>query len=148
MQATHPTTKVETGITDIIRALLLVQGSIAVVSTIETLFAGLGLGLFAIPIVALTAGAALLTLSLARRIGRRSRRARKTIIWIEGFVLTFAAIDLILALALAHRGLELVPILTRIVLPIALIRMLRLRQVRAEFGLGPTRRQARKAARS
>jgi hypothetical protein len=59
-------------------------------------------------------------------------------------VLGFALVDLLLAVLLVQRGLEPVPLLTRIVVPFTIIRLLRHREIRAEFGLGPTRRQRRK----
>ena len=148
METTLPTPEIDVSVVGVVRILLLIQGAIAVLSTMEVLLAGVAQGILLGPIILLTAGAALLTLIVARGVRRRSRRARKAAIWLEGFVLLFAAVDLLLALALAHQALELVPFLTRIVLPIAVIRILRFEDVRAQFGLGPTRRQARKAARA
>ncbi len=148
METTYRAPQIDTSIVGVVRTLLLVQGGIAVMSTVEAIIAGVALGGLAFPIVLLTAGAAVFTLLAARGVVRRSRRARKTVIWLEGFVLFFAAIDLLLAMALAKRGLELVPTLTRIVVPIVIIRLLRRQEVRAEFGLGPTRRQRRKERRS
>ena len=143
METTHPSPQMDTSALGVIRTLLLLQGGIAVMSTLEALVAAATFGPFSALVVVLTGGAAFLTLMSARGVVRRSRRARTTAIWLEGFVLAFAVVDLILAILLAKRGLELVPVLTRIVLPIAVIRLLRRRQVRAEFGLGPTRRQRR-----
>jgi hypothetical protein len=47
------------------------------------------------------------------------------VLWVEGAVLFAAAADLVLALLLAHRPLELVPMLTRVALPIAVIVLMR-----------------------
>lgn len=145
MDTTFPDRDFDTSVVGIVRTLLLIQGAIAVLSTIEVAIAGAAQGIGPGPIVLLTAGAAAVTLGLARQLGRRSRRGRKAAIWIELVVLLFATVDLLLAVALARRGLELVPVMTRIVLPTAVIRLLRRREVLAEFGLPPTRRQARKA---
>lgn len=148
METTYTSPQMDTSVLGVIRTLLLIQGGIAVMSTLEALLVGATFGVMLAPIILLTAGAAFLTLMAARGVVRRSPRARKTAIWLEGLVLVFAAIDLFLAIVLAKRGLELVPVLTRIVLPIVIIRLLRRRQVRAEFGLGPTRRQRREDRKS
>lgn len=148
METTYTSPQMDTSVLGVIRTLLLIQGGIAVMSTLETLLAAAAFGPLLAPIVVLTSGAAFLTLMAARGIVRRSARARKTAIWLEGFVLAFAVVDFLLAILLAKRGLELVPVLTRIVLPVVIIRLLRRRQVRAEFGLGPTRRQRRKDRKS
>jgi hypothetical protein len=106
------------------------------------------------PLIGLNLAAAVLTLLAARGVARRSRRSRRLAVSLELIVVFFAVIDLLLAVFLAKRGLELVPVLTRLVLPLALLHILRRRDIRAEFGLGPSRRQrrqdrrtARKAAR-
>jgi len=138
----------DTSVLGIVRILLLLQGAIAVMSTLEALVVGAALGAFLGPIILLTAGAAVLTLMAARGVVRRSRRARTTAMWLEATVLVFAVVDLVLALFLARRGLELVPVFTRIVLPVTVIRLLRRREVRAGFGLGPTRRQRRQERRA
>jgi len=148
METAYTSPQMDTSVLGVIRTLLLIQGGIAVMSTLETLLAAAAFGPLLAPIVVLTSGAAFLTLMAARGIVRRSARARKTAIWLEGFVLAFAVVDFLLAILLAKRGLELVPVLTRIVLPVVIIRLLRRRQVRAEFGLGPTRRQRRKDRKS
>lgn len=148
METTYASTQMDTSVLGVIRTLLLIQGGIAVMSTLEALLAAAAFGPLSAPIVVLTGGAAFLTLMAARGVVRRSPRARTTAIWLEGLVLAFAVVDLFLAIVLARRGLELVPVLTRMVLPVVIIRLLRRRQVRAEFGLGPTRRQRRQDRKS
>ena len=148
METTYTSPQMDTSVLGVIRTLLLIQGGIALMSTLEALLAAATFGPLAAPVVVLTGGAAFLTLMAARGVVRRSARARKTAIWLEGFVLVFAVVDFFLAIVLAKRGLELVPVLTRVVLPIVIIRLLRRRNVRAEFGLGPTRSQRRRDRRS
>ena len=144
METTHPTPAMDTSVLGVVRVLLLIQGGIAVLSTIEVAVTGMALGPAVAPLVILNLLAAILTLGAARGVARRSRRSRRLAISLEWIVLAFAIIDLALALFLAQRSLELVPVLTRLALPVAVIRLLRRREIRAEFGLGPTRRQRRK----
>lgn len=118
---------------EIVRILLLMQGAIFAMSSIESLFAVLMQGPMAAPIVILTVGTALTVLGLAWGVGRSSPGARKAVLWLEVSLLVWAAVDLTLAVVLAQRGLELVPTLTRIVLPIAVFRMLRRPDVRVRF---------------
>ena len=151
METTHSPPAMDTSVLGVVRILLLIQGGIAVLSTLEVAVAGWALGPAVGPLVILNLLAAILTLGAARGVARRSRRSRRLAVSLEGIVLAFALIDLALALLLAQRSLELVPVLTRIVLPVTVIRLLRRREIRAEFGLGPTRRQRRrdwKAART
>ena len=143
METTHPAPAMDTSVLGVVRILLLIQGGIAVLSTLEVAIAGLA-GPAVAPLVLLNVLAAILTLVAARGVARRSRRSRRLAISLEWIVLAFAVLDLALALFLAKRSLELVPVLTRFVLPLAVVRMLRRRDIRAEFGLGPTRRQGRK----
>lgn len=144
MQATQQIPALDTSLLGVVRVLLLVQGGIAVMSTIEVAVASAALGPAVAPLVLLNLTAAALTLIAARGVVRRSGRSRRLAITLELIVLTFAFVDLLLAVLLVQRGLELVPLLTRIVVPFMIIRLLRHREIRAEFGLGPTRRQRRK----
>ena len=144
MQATHQIPALDTSVLGIVRVLLLVQGGIAVMSTIEVAVASAALGPTVAPLVLLNLTAAVLTMIAARGVVRRPRRSRRLAITLEWIVLAFAFVDLLLAVLLVQRGLELVPLLTRIVVPFMIIRLLRHREVRTEFGLGPTRRQRRR----
>ena len=123
---------------DVVHILLLIQGGIAVTSTIEVFLVGAFTGFLIAPLILLTLVAAIVTLGAARGVRLRSRRARRVTLWAEGTILVFALIDLLLAIFLARRGLALVPTVTRIVLPIAIMRTLRRPSVRAEFGIAPT----------
>jgi hypothetical protein len=119
---------------DVARALVLVQASIAVMTLIEVfVMSATGAPLGAVVLV--NAAFAISLLLLVRGIGRRSPRSRRILIWIEGFVLVLAAIDLGLSLLLAQRLLELVPLLTRVVIPLVVFRILRRHSVREEFGI-------------
>ncbi len=144
METTSPTPAMDTSVLGVVRVLLLIQGGIALLSTLEVAVAGMAVGPAVAPLVALNLLAAVLTLAAARGVARRSRRSRRLAISLEWIVLLFAIVDLLLALVLAQRSLELVPLLTRVALPFAVIRLLRRREIRAEFELGPTRRQRRK----
>lgn len=144
MEATHPAPAMDTSVLGVVRILLLIQGGIAVLSTLEVAIAGFAVGPAVVPLVLLNVLAAILTFVAARGVARRSRRSRRLAISLEWIVVAFAILDLLLALLLAKRSLELVPVLTRLVLPLAVVRTLRRREIRAEFGLGPTRRQRRK----
>ena len=135
------------GLLEIAGVLLLVQGAVAFVASVEVgVMAAATAGLL-LPAFLMTFGAAVITLLLAAGIRRRSRRARKIAVVFQVLWLIAAAVDLLLAIFLAQRGLEIVPLLTRIVLPYSIFRILRRPQVRREFDLGPTRRQRRKTAR-
>lgn len=130
---------------DVIRVLLLVEAGIAVVMSIEALFAVAFAGPAAVPIAVLGIAGAVTTLLLARGIARRSRRARKLALWLQAGIVTVALVDTALAIVIAQRGLELVPTLTRIVLPVSIFTLLRRDPVRREFGVMTRRdKKARK----
>lgn len=113
---------------------MLIQAAIATVTVIEVgVWAASGSPLG--PIVLLNLAFATGLLFLTSGIRKRSRRARKTLIWIEVTVIVFAVIDLLLSLLLAQRLLELVPLMTRLALPYAVFRILRKPHVRSEFGI-------------
>ena len=123
-----------TTLVDIAWLLVLIQASIAVVSLIEVLVVG-ATGSPLGPVIMINLVFAIGLLTLTRGVGRRSRLARKVLLWIEVTVMVLAAIDLILSLLLAHRPLELVPTMTRIALPFGVFRLLRKPASRAEFGI-------------
>jgi hypothetical protein len=134
MERNAPTTS-SASVIDLVRVLVLIQGGIALVSTIEVLFwasfvdptGTLGLS------VLLTGGVAVATLVLAAGLGRRFRPARRMVMGLEAIILLFALVDLGLAVFMADRLLGLVPLLTRVVLPITVIVLLHRRPVRAAF---------------
>lgn len=118
---------------EIIRMLVLIQGAIALTSTLEVAAASALSGFATLPLVAVNLAAAMLALWLAAALARHSRFARRTTILVQLSILLIAGIDLLLSLFLADQPLELVPTLTRIVLPITVIRMLRGPVVKAYF---------------
>jgi len=126
-----------TTLVDVAWVLVLIQASIAVVSLVEVLVVG-ATGSPLGPIILINLALAVGLLMLTRGVGRRSRRARKALLWIEVIVIVLAVIDLLLSLLLAHRPLELVPVMTRLALPFAVFRLLRKPASRAEFGIGIT----------
>lgn len=129
--ATTVTTRPQRTTVDVVRLLLLLQSAIAVTTLIEAVVFGTAFGA---PTAALpTAFYAGSLLVLTARIGRRGRWARRAALALEVLVVVWALIDLGLSVALTQRSLELVPVLTRIVLPVAIFRMLRRPHARAEF---------------
>jgi len=73
----------------------------------------------------LTAGAALLTLATAAGLARGSRRARRWTLIAETGVVLVTLINLVLALVMTGEPLGPVPLLTGLVVPIAVIALLR-----------------------
>lgn len=110
---------------DLARVLLLLQGSILVATTIESLIWGLAFaGAAAAP--ALLSGAAATTILVARARLRADRRwTRRLVYGVEGFTLAFLALDLALAIALTGTPPPAVAVLTRFVLPVSVIFLVR-----------------------
>jgi len=136
------TTLTDGGTIAVVRILLLIQGAIAAVALIEAVVFGVAFGAPLSAVVLLTGAGAILTLWFAAAVVRRSRRARKLTLGLQGLWLGSAAIDLLLAVLLTQRGLELVPLLTRVVLPLTIIALLQQRDTRAWFGV-TSRRERR-----
>jgi hypothetical protein len=120
---------------DVVWAVLVIQGSITVLSTVEAVVVGMATGLIYAtwPGVVLTAGGAWLALAAARGIRRRKRWARRVTLVAEGLVLVTGIVNLVLSVWLAGAPLDLVPTLTTIIAPIAVIVLLRLPAVRSLF---------------
>jgi len=129
----------------VLRILLIVQGIVAVVATIEASIVAVFIGGLVLPLAALNLTGAGLTLYVAARIGRHSKGVRRLAVVLQTGWLAFAVIDMSLAIAITQQPLELVPTLTRIVLPLTIFRMLRTPRARLAFGVPPSRRQRRKA---
>ena len=143
---THQTAAWGDSRVDTIQILVLIEAAIASVMAIEALAAVAFGGPAAAPIVVAALVAAGATLWMVRGIGRRSKKARKMAIWLQVGILVFAALDLVLAIIVAQRSLELVPLLTRVVLPVGVFTMLRKPEVRTEFGARQSRRTRRRIA--
>lgn len=110
---------------EIARVLLLLQGSILLATTIEALIWGIAFaGGGGLPF--LMSGAAAAVILLARLRLRADRRwTRRLVYGLEGFTLATFAIDTILAIALTGALPPAVAILTRLVLPVSVIVLLR-----------------------
>jgi hypothetical protein len=110
---------------DVARALLFLQGAILIATTIEAVvWASVFPGASGSPV--LMSGAAAIVLLVGRLRLRADRRwTRRLVYLVEGFVLLTAAIDIVIALLLAHALPPMVALLTQVVLPIAVIALLR-----------------------
>jgi hypothetical protein len=118
---------------EVARVLVLLQGAALVVSTLEGLvFLGF-VGPTAGPTVVLTGTAAVVTLAVASGIGRRDARARRITLLAEAAIVAVALIDLALSLLMTGEALPLVSTIARLVLPLAVIAILRDPGVRAAF---------------
>jgi len=115
----------------IARLLVLLQGALLVTATLESVvFLGV-IGPGAGPSVALSAGAALVTLLTAWGLGRRSRLARRWTIVAECGVLALVALDLVVGVVIGGIELTLLGVVLRVGLPVAVLTILLRRDVRA-----------------
>lgn len=110
---------------EVARVLLLLQGSVLLATTVEALIWGIAFaGGGGLPFLA--SGAAAAVILVARVRLREDRRwSRRLVYVVEGFILATFAIDTVLAIALTGALPPVVAILTRLVLPIAAIALLR-----------------------
>ena len=110
---------------DLARVLLLLQGSIFVAMTIESLIWGIAFaGAAAAPLLLSGWAAAAILVARARlRVDRRW--TRRLVYGVEGFTLAFFALDLALAIALTGTPPPAVAVLTRFVLPVSVIFLVR-----------------------
>lgn len=122
------------GVIEVVQVLVLLQAGFALLSTLEAAFFGLDMGTLPllVPTLAVTGAAALAALVLVAGLGRRSSRARLLLVLGEVLVVLVALVDLALAFFLAGTVLDLVPMLTRFVLPVSVIVLLRKRRPRRE----------------
>lgn len=109
------------------RILVLVQGAILVLGTLEAGVFLFAFGAAAGVSLALTAGGAVLTLATAAGLARGSRRARRWTLLAESGVVAIGVVDLVLALAMTGEPLAPVPLLTGLVVPASVIAILRRR---------------------
>jgi len=110
---------------EVVRVLLLLQGAVLVATTVEALIWGIAFaGGGGLPF--LVSGAAAAVILVARARLRPDRRwSRRLVYVVEGFTLATFAIDTVLSIALTVAVPPAVAILTRLVLPIAVIALLR-----------------------
>ncbi|HEX6061192.1 MAG TPA: hypothetical protein VF001_03915 [Candidatus Limnocylindria bacterium] len=109
---------------DVARALLLLQGAILLATTIESviwgfIFPGAGGQLV------LSGGSAAVLLVARVRLHPDRTRSRRLVYLIEGLILGFAAVDIVLALALIRALPPLVALSTQFALPLSVITLLR-----------------------
>jgi hypothetical protein len=110
---------------DLARVLLLLQGSILIATTIEAAIWGMAfVGAAGTPLL-LSGGAAVVILVARARLRGDRRRTGRFVYGVEGFTLAFFALDLVLAIALTGTPPPAVAMLTRFVLPVSVIFLLR-----------------------
>ncbi len=124
------------GLVEVAVVLILIQGAILVVGTVEALVFAPFVGPGGIASIALTAAAAIVTLATAWALRRHRRLARRWTLVAEAGVLVVASIDATLSFALAGTGPGLVLIMSRIVIPIVVVGLLRRPVVRSGFVAG------------
>jgi hypothetical protein len=109
----------------IIWSLVLLQGGILVVSTLESLVANATQGFALIAISIVTGMAVVLALMSARGLRRQKRWARRLTLVAEWFVLTLGSMELVATQLLDSTGPDIVPVLTGIVVPSVVLLLLR-----------------------
>ena len=105
--------------------LVLIQGAILVAGTLEAIAFLAFVGPASKVSLGLTASAAVLTLATAAGLARGSRRARRWTLIAESGVLVVGVIDLVLALVMTGEPLGPMALLGGIVVPSAVIAILR-----------------------
>jgi len=110
---------------EVIRVLLLVQGAILVATTIEALFWSLVFPGASGASVVLSGAAALAVLVARVRVRAGRRGTRRAIYIVEGVVLATFVIDTALSLVLTQAFPPAVAVLTRFVLPLSVIALMR-----------------------
>jgi hypothetical protein len=138
MGSVETTRRAADDLLDVARALLLLQGAILIATTIEALvWAVFFPGASGSP--AVMSGVAAIVILIGRIRLRADRRwARRVVYLVEGLILLTAAVDTVIGLALAHALPPLVALLTQVVLPIAVITLLRRSARRARTAATPT----------
>lgn len=121
---------------DVVRVLLLLQGAVLVATTIEALFWSLVFpGAGGTPVL-ISGAAAALVLSARARLRSGLSLARRVVYGVEILILVSLVIDLALAVVVTGAVPPIVALLTRFVLPLAVIALLRL-SARAPVALDP-----------
>jgi hypothetical protein len=109
---------------EVVRALLLLQGAILIANTLEATLFAVAFSGEVTPTVVATATAAI-TVFVARARLDAAGRGRRAILIIEWLLIATLAIDTALALFLTHQGVAMVAMLTRFVVPVSVIVLLR-----------------------
>lgn len=113
------------GLVEIVRVLVLMQGAMLVASTIQAAFFASNFPQAGRGAVVLTGLATIATFAALWGLGRGAGWARRLTYAGEAFVLAGAIVDELLALGLSGAPLGLVATLTRVVVPVAVIVLLR-----------------------
>lgn len=144
MLSSRSTRGADRGLVEVAASLLLLQGSFTLLNALEAGLSGLVSGTWPVllPAIGVNAAATALVLAVAAGLRRRSRRARRLALLVECLTLLIAAVDLGLSVALAREPFDLMPTVTRIVLPVVVIVLLRRPSVRATFPARPAREAA------
>lgn len=109
---------------EIVRVLLLVQGAILVATTIEALVWNLAFAAGGVAMVMSAAAATALFVARAR-LRTAGRGTRRLIYLVEGLLLAGLLVDTVLALVVTRALPPAVALLTRLVIPVAVIVLLR-----------------------
>lgn len=117
----------------IARLLVLLQAAVLVTAAVESVLFVSIVGPGAGPGLTLSAGAALVTLATAWGLGRRSRLARRWTIVAECGVLALVALDLVVGVVSGSVEVTLLGIVLRVGVPVAVLAILRRRDVRDAF---------------
>lgn len=117
----------DAGLLGVLWAIVLLQGSITLLSVLEAAVGGFALGsiLLAAPVITLTAAGAIVALASARGLRHRKRWARRVTIAAECLVLATGMLNLLLTAFLANALLGAVPLVTTIMVPITVLVLLR-----------------------
>ncbi len=134
MEPSEPTER--SGLIEVACVFLTLQGAILIAATIEALVVAAVVGPSGSASIALTGAAAALALVCAWGLGRHRRRARRLVLVGEAGVLAIGLVDVALTLIVGGVGLGLVMILTRIVVPLVVIGLLRRPTARGAFLAG------------
>jgi hypothetical protein len=110
---------------EIARVLLLVQGSILLATTVEALIWGMAFAAAAGPSFVLSAAAASALLVARARLRADRRWSRRVVYVVEGVILITLAVDTGLAALITHASPPAVAILTRLLIPAAVVALLR-----------------------
>ncbi len=116
------------GRTELARVLLLLQGSILLVTTVEAAILGAALaGAPGAPFL-ITAAAMAAVFAARGSLGGTGRWPRRVLYLVEGVLVASIGIDTAFALLVTHAAPPVLAVLTRFVLPLAVIALLRTKE--------------------
>ena len=112
------------GVIDLVRVVLLLQGAILATAAVEAAFFSAVFGGASSPSALLTGVAALVIFVARARLSPARRRSRRALYVVEGTILLFFGIDVILTLLIARTAIPPVAAITQFVIPVAVIWLL------------------------